>query len=64
YRDLFAYPLTGGYSKPAMAPGAVIRTLLRLEAQLPHWLLRWVGLRMIIVLTKQSCPAKEPKKMS
>lgn len=52
YRDLLAYPATGGFSKPALLPAPVLRTLLALESALPQVLLRRVALRMIVVLEK------------
>jgi len=52
YRDLLAYPATGGYSKPQMLPCGCIRALLSLEKRLPQFLLRGFGLRMRIVLRK------------
>ncbi|MFP4204011.1 MAG: hypothetical protein ACLFS4_06725 [Opitutales bacterium] len=52
YRDLMAYPLTGGYSKPQMCPAGLVRCLLPVEARLPQFLLRRLGLRMRIVLEK------------
>lgn len=52
YRDLLAYPATGGFSKPALLPAPVLRALLVLESALPQFLLRRVALRMIVVLEK------------
>lgn len=52
YRDVLAYPATGGFSKPAVLPAPVIRGLMRAEALLPQALLRLVALRMIVVLEK------------
>lgn len=56
YRDVLAYPLTGGLSKPALLPAAAIRTLLGLESRLPQPVLRLLGLRMLVVLTKPAAP--------
>jgi len=52
YRDLLAYPLTGGYSKPSLLPAFLIAWLLRLEGKLPQWILARLGLRLCITLTK------------
>ena len=52
YRDLFAYPLTGGYSKPQFLPTSCLRQLLKVESHLPQWFLRLGSLRMRIVLEK------------
>lgn len=53
YRDLLAYPFTGGYSKPQCLPTSCIRFLLAIEVRLPQALLRRFGLRMQIVLRKR-----------
>ena len=52
YRDLLAYPLSGGYSGPQMAPAFLLRRLLAVERFLPQVLLRWLALRMVIVIRK------------
>lgn len=52
YRDVLAYPATGGFSQPALLPAAVLRALLRLESWLPQAILRLVALRMVVVLEK------------
>jgi SAM-dependent methyltransferase len=52
YRDILAYPATGGFSKPALFPAPVLRVLLNLETILPQALLRLIALRMIVVLQK------------
>lgn len=53
YRDLFAYPATGGYSRSALLPAPVIRTLLAAERRLPNPVCAFAGLRMTIVLTRE-----------
>ncbi len=50
YRDLLAYPATGGFSRGSLLPAPILRGLLALEHLLPQVVLRRVGLRMIIVL--------------
>jgi SAM-dependent methyltransferase len=52
YRDLLAFPATGGFSRPALLPEAVLRGLLAVERGLPQIILRWTALRMMIVLEK------------
>jgi SAM-dependent methyltransferase len=52
FRDAFAYPLTGGYSKPQLLPTIALQGLLKLEQYLPQWFYRLFGLRMVAVLEK------------
>jgi SAM-dependent methyltransferase len=52
YRDFLAYPLTGGFSRRALCPAAFLRGLLALERIAPQALLRFLALRMIVVLEK------------
>lgn len=54
YRDLMAYPATGGFSHSALLPPFALRGLLAIERCLPQWLLRFLALRMIIVLQKDA----------
>lgn len=56
HRDLLAYPATGGFSRPALLPAAVLRTLLALERRLPQALLRRVALREMVVLERDGKP--------
>jgi SAM-dependent methyltransferase len=52
YRDLLAYPLTGGFSQPALVPPTILHYILRIEGLLPAGFLRCSGLRMLVVLEK------------
>jgi SAM-dependent methyltransferase len=52
FRDLLAYPLTGGYSGKQLAPSRVLGAILAMEKFIPQFLFRHLGLRMIIVLEK------------
>lgn len=52
YRDLLAYPLTGGFSHRALLPATGLRALLALERTLPKALLERLALRMVIVVEK------------
>jgi SAM-dependent methyltransferase len=57
YRDLVAYPATGGFSQPALLPAGVLRALLGIEALLPQALLRLAALRVLVVLERTADPA-------
>jgi SAM-dependent methyltransferase len=52
YRDFLAYPATGGFSRRALLPAAVLRGIIAVEHRLPQALLRFLALRMIVVLEK------------
>jgi SAM-dependent methyltransferase len=52
YRDLLAYPATGGFSRPALLPAPVLRGMLAVESALPQAMLRLLALRMIVVLER------------
>lgn len=52
YRDLLAYPLTGGFSRPALLPATLLRGMLAVEERLPQWVLRFLALRMVVVVEK------------
>lgn len=49
---LLAYPLTGGYSKPQLAPTFCLKMLTAIEKRLPQLFMRTFALRMVIVLEK------------
>lgn len=50
YRDVIAYPATGGLSHRQYLPTWALKGLLGVERVLPQWLMRRMGLRMLIVL--------------
>lgn len=52
FRDVLAYPSTGGFSRASIIPAKVCRGLLTAERLLPQTIMRLIGLRMIIVLEK------------
>lgn len=52
YRDVLAYPATGGFSRRSLLPAAAVRVLLAMERGVPPALLRRAGLRMIVVLER------------
>ncbi|MDQ8203456.1 hypothetical protein [Pelagicoccus sp. SDUM812003] len=52
YRDLLAYPSTGGLSGRAFLPAFLLRPLLCIEKSIPQRVLRHLALRMIITIEK------------
>jgi hypothetical protein len=52
YRDLLAYPATGGFSRPALLSETVLRGLMGMERRVPQALLRLLALRMVIVIER------------
>ena len=52
YRDLLAYPATGGFSHSAFLPAAWLRGLLAVERVMPQSVLRFLALRLIVVMEK------------
>ena len=52
YRDLIAYPATGGLSRRQLLPTAGLAGLLSIERALPQSFLSKIGLRMIVVLER------------
>jgi len=56
YRDVLAYPATGGFSHRAALPAPALRGLLAVERLLPQAVLRVLALRMLVVLTRKSPP--------
>ncbi|MBL9214681.1 MAG: hypothetical protein JNG83_04315 [Opitutaceae bacterium] len=54
YRDLLAYPATGGFSHRALLPAGLIRGLLALERLVPQVLMRFLALRLVVVLEKDA----------
>lgn len=52
FSDLLAYPLSGGYSKPQLAPSVVLRAVLEWEKSVPGSVLERLGLRMLVVLER------------
>ena len=53
YRDVLAYFLTGGFSRPALLPAWLIRIAVAVEKLLPNPFLRILGVRMLVVVEKQ-----------
>jgi len=52
YRDLLAYPASGGFSQPALMPAFLLRAIMGLERLLPQTWMHTLALRMIIVLER------------
>jgi SAM-dependent methyltransferase len=50
YRDVLAYPATGGLSHRQYLPTGILKAVLGIERTLPHWVMSRIGLRMIVVL--------------
>lgn len=57
FRDVVAYPATGGLSHRQFLPTWLLRWMISLERVLPQWVLAHLGLRMIVVLERRSEPA-------
>lgn len=53
YRDLLAYPATGGFSRRALFPAIAMRAIMAVEHTFPQFVMRHLGLRMIVVLEKR-----------
>lgn len=53
FRDLVAYPLTGGFSRPQLLPTGLLRVLFKLEKMAPQFLLKRLGIRIMIVFGKK-----------
>ena len=53
YRDLLAYPLTGGYSGKQLMPPGILGAILVAEKFIPQFLFRQLALRIVIVLEKK-----------
>lgn len=52
YRDLLAYPATGGLSKPSLLPSPFFKPILAIEKRIPRSIMKRLALRMLIVLEK------------
>ena len=50
--DLLVYPLTGGYSKPALMPASLVKPLLKLEGFAVRFLGKLFALRILLVIQK------------
>lgn len=54
WRDVLAYPLTGGFSKPQFLPTWAIRGLEAAEGVVPQALMRKLALRVVFAIEKRS----------
>ena len=61
YRDLLAYPATGGFSNRAILPAGCLKVLMSIEQILPQFLTRVFALRMVIVLERNSSAVLVPE---
>jgi SAM-dependent methyltransferase len=52
FQDAFAYPMTGGYSRPQLLPTGGLKWLAKFEKYIPKFFFGLFGLRMVIVLEK------------
>lgn len=53
YLSVLAYPLSGGFKSWSLLPGILIGPVLALENLLPPTVKRWLGFRLLAVLSKQ-----------
>ena len=52
WQSLFAYPLSGGFQKWSLMPGALVGAVLGLERRLPAFVRRHLAFRMMVVLER------------
>ena len=53
YRDLLAYPATGGFSNRAIFPAEILKVIMAIEKMIPQLLMQKLALRMLIVVEKK-----------
>jgi SAM-dependent methyltransferase len=52
WQSLFAYPLSGGFQKWSLIPGALVGSMLAFERRVPQLLRKHLAFRMIVVLER------------
>jgi SAM-dependent methyltransferase len=52
WHSLFAYPMSGGFQKWSLIPGALVQPMLRFERMVPMAFRRHLAFRMIILLER------------
>ena len=52
WQSLFAYPLSGGFQKWSLIPGALVESMLALERRVPQLVRKHLAFRMIVVLER------------
>jgi len=53
FRDVFCYPASGGFSRPALLPAGLLRAGLAAERMIPQAVLAQLGLRIVVALEKE-----------
>ena len=54
WQSLFAYPMSGGFQKWSLMPGALVGPMLALEERVPKAVRRHLAFRMMVVLERFS----------
>jgi SAM-dependent methyltransferase len=52
WQSLFAYPMSGGFQKWSLIPGAAVGAMLAFERKVPQFVRRHLAFRMIVVLER------------
>jgi len=52
WQSLFAYPMSGGFQKWSLVPGALVGPMLALEERIPKAVRRHLAFRMMVVLER------------
>jgi ubiquinone/menaquinone biosynthesis C-methylase UbiE len=52
WQSLFAYPMSGGFQKWSLIPGAAVGAMLAFERKVPQFVRRRLAFRMIVVLER------------
>lgn len=52
WQSLFAYPMSGGFQKWSLIPGALVRPMLTFERKVPRLVRKHLAFRMIVVLER------------
>jgi hypothetical protein len=52
WQSLLAYPLSGGFQKWSLIPGALVESMLGLERRAPLFVRKHLAFRMIVVLER------------
>ncbi len=52
WQSLFAYPMSGGFQKWSLIPGALVGAMLAFEQRVPQLIRRHLAFRMIVVLER------------
>jgi SAM-dependent methyltransferase len=52
WQSLFAYPMSGGFQKWSLIPGALVGSMLAFERKVPQFVRKHLAFRMIVVLER------------